>query len=157
MLPSTCWTGPSCFGNVDNAIQWINLYSADSAIVFPNTIRRTVIYPIDSLIQRLNNRGLVIIMLYHISVPPRITVLPARQSRITLGTNFTLTCNASGDPTPNIAWTKEGRTAAQFNVSGHKLDLVNVNVDDVGSYKCTADNGYGTPATSLAVVDVICK
>ena len=157
MLPSTCWTGPSCFGNVDNAIQWINLYSADSAIVFPNTIRRTVIYPIDSLIQRLNNRGLVIIMLYHISVPPRITVLPARQSRITLGTNFTLTCNASGDPTPNIAWTKEGRTAAQFNVSGHKLDLVNVNVDDVGSYKCTADNGYGTPATSLAVVDVRCK
>ena len=116
-----------------------------------------MIYPIDSLIQRLNNRGLVIIMLYHISVPPRITVLPARQSRITLGTNFTLTCNASGDPTPNITWTKEGRTAAQFNVSGHKLDLVNVNVDDVGSYKCTADNGYGTPATSLAVVDVRCK
>ena len=142
---------------MDNAIQWINLFSADSAIVFPNTIRRIVIYPIDSLIQRFNNRGLVIIKLYHISVPPRITVLPARQSRITLGANFTLTCNASGDPTPNIAWTKEGRTAAQFNVSGHKLDLVNVNVDDVGSYKCTADNGYGTPATSLAVVDVICK
>ena len=90
-------------------------------------------------------------------MPPRITVLPARQSRITLGANLTLTCNASGDPTPNIAWTKEGRTAAQFNVSGHKLDLVNVNVDDAGSYKCTADNGYGTPATSLAVVDVICK
>ena len=142
---------------MDNAIQWINLFSADSAIVFPNTIRRIVIYPIDSLIQRFNNRGLVIIKLYHISVPPRITVLPARQSRITLGTNFTLTCNASGDPTPSITWTKEGLTAAQFNVSGHKLSLVNVKREDVGSYKCTADNGYGTPATSLAVVDVKCE
>ena len=96
-------------------------------------------------------------MFYYISVPPRMTVLPARQSRITLGKNFTLTCNASGDPTPNITWRKEGLTAAQFNVSGHKLSLVNVKREDVGSYKCTADNGYGTPATSLAVVDVKCE
>ena len=85
-----------------------------------------------------------------------MTVLPARQSRITLGTNYTLTCNASGDPTPKITWTKEGKTAAQFNVSGHNLYLVDIKVEDVGSYKCTADNGYGTPATSLAVVDVKC-
>ena len=89
-------------------------------------------------------------------MPPRLTVSPERQSRIPLGTNYTLTCNASGDPTPNITWTKEGKTEAQFNVSGHKLDLVDIKVEDVGSYKCTADNGYGTPATSLAVVDVIC-
>ena len=96
-------------------------------------------------------------MLNYVSVPPRITVLPTRQSRITLGTNFMLTCNASGDPTPKITWTKEGLTAVQFKVLGHKLSLVNVKREDVGSYKCTADNGYGTPATSLAVVDVKCK
>ena len=92
----------------------------------------------------------------HVSVPPRITVLPERQSRRTLGTNYTLTCNASGDPSPNITWTKEGRTEAQFNVSGHKLYFVDIKVEDVGSYRCTADNGYGTPATSLAVVDIKC-
>ena len=109
---------------VDNTIQWINLYPADSAIVFLILSAGYVIYLLDSLIQRLNNRGLVILMLYYISVPPRMTVLPVRQSRITLGTNFTLTCNASGDPTPNITWTKEGLTAAQFNVSGHKLSHV---------------------------------
>ena len=89
-------------------------------------------------------------------MPPRLTVTPERQSRRTLGTNYTLTCNASGDPTPNITWTKEGLTAEQFNVSGHKLDLVDIKVENVGSYKCTADNGYGNPATSLAVVDVKC-
>ena len=96
-------------------------------------------------------------MLYYVSVPPRIIVLPARQSKRTLETNFILTCNASDDPTPNITWTKEGLTAAQFKVLGHKLSLVNVKREDVGSYKCTADNGYGTSATSLAVADVKCK
>ena len=100
---------------------------------------------------------MVIITLNYVSVPPRITVLPSRQSRITLGTNFMLTCNASGDPTPKITWTKEGLTAVQFKVLGHKLSIVDVKREDVGSYKCTADNGYGTPATSLAVVDVKCK
>ena len=79
------------------------------------------------------------------------------KGRITLGTNFTLTCKASGDPTPNITWTKEGLTAAQFNVSGRKLFLVNVKREDVGSYKCTADNGYGTPTTSVTVVGVKCE
>ena len=82
-------------------------------------------------------------------------MLPARQSIATVGRNLTLTCNASGDPNPNVTWTKEG--AAQFNVSGHKLHLVNVKREDFGSYNCTAVNGYGTPATSLAVVNVKCK
>ena len=90
-------------------------------------------------------------------MPPRITEFPVRQSSATVGTNLTLTCNASGDPTPNVNWTKEGETAAEFNVSGHKLHLVNVKRENFGSYKCTADNGYGTPATSLAVVNVECK
>ena len=95
-----------------------------------------------------------VILLIYVSVPPRITEIPVRQPSATVGTNLTLTCNASGDPTPNVNWTKEG---AEFNVSGHKLHLVNVKREDFGSYKCTADNGYGTPATSLAVVNVKCK
>ena len=98
-----------------------------------------------------------VILLIYVSVPPRITEIPVRQPSATVGTNLTLTCNASGDPTPNVNWTKEGETAAEFNVSGHKLHLVNVKREDFGSYKCTADNGYGTPATSLAVVNVQCK
>ena len=98
-----------------------------------------------------------VILLIYVSVPPTITVLPVRQSIATVGKNLTLICNASGDPTPNITWTKEGKTAPQFNVSGHKLHLVDVKREDFGSYKCTADNGYGTPATSLAVVNVKCK
>ncbi|KAM7440132.1 hypothetical protein ABFA07_010626 [Porites harrisoni] len=127
----------------------LRLLNVDNTEEYVYTLQ--VSYDLNNVPHRMDDSVTVIVR-----VPPRMTVLPARQSRITLGTNFTLTCNASGDPTPNITWTKEGLTAAQFNVSGHKLFLVNVKREDVGSYKCTADNGYGTPATSLAVVDVKC-
>ena len=37
---------------MDNAVYWINLYSVNDAIVFPNTIRWKVMYLVDSAIQR---------------------------------------------------------------------------------------------------------
>ena len=44
--------------NVDNAIQRINRYQADNVVCFVNTyIYWIVIYPVDSVIQPLNNRG----------------------------------------------------------------------------------------------------
>ena len=44
---------------LDSAINRINHYPADSVIDFRNTyIHWIVIYPVDSAIQRLNNRGL---------------------------------------------------------------------------------------------------
>ena len=96
--------------------------------------------------------------IYHFLVPARITVQPARTSRVDAGQNLTLTCNASGDPKPNITWTREGATQANqlVNATGNRLYLVNVQKKDVGSYRCTASNGYGT-ASSLALVNVICK
>jgi len=45
---------------VDNAIQWINLYPVNSAIIgFRNTylLDGNIFYPVDSAIQRLNNRS----------------------------------------------------------------------------------------------------
>jgi len=44
---------------VDNGIQQINLYPVHNTIGFPNTFHWVVIYPVDSAIQHLNNRGLV--------------------------------------------------------------------------------------------------
>ena len=43
---------------VDSAIHRINLYPVDSANGFPNTYPLDSDYPVDSAIQRLNNRGL---------------------------------------------------------------------------------------------------
>ena len=83
---------------------------------------------------------------------------PVRTSRVDAGQNLTLKCNASGDPLPNITWTREGATQANqlVNAIGYRLYLVNVQKEDVGSYRCTANNGYGI-ASSLALVNVRCK
>ena len=92
-----------------------------------------------------------------ISVPPIIRVNPARKAGIEAGQNVTLTCIASGDPIPNITWTKDGVSQDHFNVSGHKLHLVNLQRKDVGSYRCTASNRYGSDASSASIVGVNCK
>ena len=46
---------------MDSTIHWINHYPLDSAIDFPNTyLLDNDLHPVDSAIQRLNNRGLEI-------------------------------------------------------------------------------------------------
>ena len=46
------WRGLNNVWNVDNAINWINLYVVDNAIGFPNIldIRWIVIYPADTAV-----------------------------------------------------------------------------------------------------------
>lgn len=88
--------------------------------------------------------------------PPMITVWPKRRYKVDAGENLTLTCNSTGSPMPTISWTKEGVPQNQFYVSGHKLHLMDVKRKDVGSYRCTATNAYGT-ATSHTIVNLNCK
>ena len=94
-------------------------------------------------------------------VPPKITVAPTREVQLSLSSrsvqNHTLICNASGDPHPNITWTKAGVPASQFNASGYLLHLVDVQREDVGSYVCTASNGFGDNATAIGIVNIKCK
>ena len=90
------------------------------------------------------------------TVPPRITTEPERESEVSVEQNLTLTCNASGDPLPEVAWSKEGQTLRLFNVTGPVLHLVNVTRKDVGSYKCTAKNKVGE-VSHPAAVNVECK
>ena len=93
-------------------------------------------------------------------MPPQITTAPTREIQLSLSSssvqNYTLRCNASGDPHPNINWTKDGVPVSQFNDSGYFLHLVNVQKTDAGSYICTADNGFGN-ATAIAIVNIKCK
>ena len=94
-------------------------------------------------------------------VPPAITTSPAHEVQLNLRSssiqNHTLKCNSSGDPHPNITWTKGGVPASQFNFSGYLLHLVDVQREDAGSYICTASNGFGDDAIAIGIVNIRCE
>ncbi|XP_077985270.1 uncharacterized protein LOC144439912 [Glandiceps talaboti] len=65
--------------------------------------------------------------------------------------SVTLSCQADGDPTPTFTWTKDGsdlQTNTKYTVTGGSLVIHNIDRSDDGQYRCVADNGYGTAATS---------
>ena len=87
------------------------------------------------------------------------------QNRTVLeGLNVAFSCNASGNPTPNLSWTKNGspiNTTANASISlsaGNKqLNITNVNRVDSGEYRCVADNSVGAVNSSAAFLTVQCK
>ncbi|KAJ7371563.1 hypothetical protein OS493_024236 [Desmophyllum pertusum] len=85
--------------------------------------------------------------LFKVRVPPELTVVPERKPQVVVGQNFTLRCNASGDPRPNITWTK---------MASQRTNLMFLR-KDLGSYRCTASNGYGSNATSVSIVSMQCN
>nr|XP_058941417.1 uncharacterized protein LOC131769700 [Pocillopora verrucosa] len=111
------------------------------------------IFLLDTKLQSQGSHEVSIIVV----VPPEITDPPEPRPFLTIGKNYTLTCNASGDPLPKITWTKDGIPAEEFNVTGYKLHLTDVKLKDVGSYRCTASNGYGVDASNASIVGVKCN
>ena len=99
----------------------------------------------------------IIFTVFYLSVPPNITVNPPWQIDMEGEQNVTLRCNASGDPLPNVTLTKVGVVQDQLNFSGHRLHIINLKRTDVGLYRCTANNGFGSEASRVSVVNVRCK
>ena len=71
-----------------------------------------------------------------------------------------LTCKASGQPEPNITWTKE-KPENQGNTvvlqEGKVLTITNIYRSDVGEFTCTAYNGFGKPEEQTVYVNVTCE
>ena len=92
---------------------------------------------------------------------PKITAQPQNKT-VTERENVTLSCNASGNPTPSISWTKDGTALNSPRISlssdNKQLTITNVNRDDSGDYRCVANNSVGAAATSdVATLDVQCN
>ena len=86
--------------------------------------------------------------------PSVITFAPANQS-VLEGGNLTLYCNATGNPTPNITWTKDSSLTVVHQ--GETYSIVNIQRQAAGDYKCTAWNGVGEPRNVTSTVTVYCK
>uniref|UniRef100_A0A3B3ZZV8 Uncharacterized protein n=1 Tax=Periophthalmus magnuspinnatus TaxID=409849 RepID=A0A3B3ZZV8_9GOBI len=95
-------------------------------------------------------------------VPPKITFLN-NQSASEFDEQVTLTCEASGDPTPSILWSfdqrvfTEGEQSLDRNivVRSHarvsSLTLKNVQFTYAGQYLCTASNSIGEDSQSMSL------
>ena len=64
---------------------------------------------------------------------------------------MTLKCIAEGKPTPSITWTRLSDNSVVT------MPLININRHDAGDYRCTAENGVGTPSTRSVTIVVQCK
>ena len=93
---------------------------------------------------------LTFLFLFIFSVVP--SILPVENEVVIEGGNVTLTCNASGFPTPIVYWVK---TSIRDRFNGTELVFTNISRSDAGEYKCVASNLC--TSTELVEVDVLCK
>ena len=61
-----------------------------------------------------------------------------------------ITCTESGDPEPDVTWTKNGT----YVVKNNTLTIDNVTLKDAGQYGCTAENRAGK-INATVWIDVI--
>lgn len=89
-----------------------------------------------------------------------------------MGTNFSLTCSATGYPVPLITWTKDSMnlTSSTDNIIisiddpatlsdgldylKSTLTVLSAELDNEGTYTCSSSNDAGTSNSTVAAVDV---
>ena len=69
------------------------------------------------------------------------------------GESFNMTCMTSGDPEPNVYWIKVNNGA---RINGSVLNFTNISRDDIGQYRCEAENDCGSNS-SVQSIEVFCK
>ena len=94
----------------------------------------------------------LIILVYCISEPPTITIAPQNKT-VKEGSLVKITCKATGNPPPNVTWSKDGQTVGK----NRDLEIQEVNRNDSGMYECQVNNGVGLVKTASALVTVQCK
>ncbi|PIK54627.1 putative Down syndrome cell adhesion molecule-like [Apostichopus japonicus] len=74
---------------------------------------------------------------------------------ISIGEEIELPCAASGHPSPEYQWTKDGSSVTlseRITLRRGNLVVSNAVLDDGGSYQCTAENNFGSNTVSRNLV-----
>ena len=86
--------------------------------------------------------------------PPKIVSAPSAQ-QVVEGFGVILFCNATGNPQPNITWTKHGNNSVLS--TSDTLNLTRLMRGDNGAvYKCKMENVVGSAETNTRIT-VLCK
>ena len=83
----------------------------------------------------------------------------SRDQTVREDSNMQLLCEATGEPKPNITWIRvleDGSSSERLHL-GQTWDFLNISRTASGTYRCTADNGFGNPVSHKVKVDVRCK
>ena len=84
-------------------------------------------------------------------VDPPSNIVTSSNQTVIAPDELTWNCSADGKPKPIITWTRlsdNTEVTMPLNITGEK---------DAGYYRCTADNGVGSPLTKEVFIDVLCE
>ncbi|XP_078579607.1 igLON family member 5-like [Branchiostoma floridae x Branchiostoma japonicum] len=81
-----------------------------------------------------------------------VRIQPAGPATGNVGGTFDVTCTADSKPAASFNWTKQGDSS--FTATGATLRISNLNMNDSGTYQCTAYHAYDSDtATVLLTVN----
>ncbi|XP_022653114.1 uncharacterized protein LOC111246948 isoform X4 [Varroa destructor] len=93
-------------------------------------------------------------------IPPEIVLSPAStEVEVNEGVRLSLTCAATGQPLPRVAWSRtDGKpilgTTHVSSLEGNQLNISQVTRGDMGVYACTASNGIPPLASREIALNV---
>ncbi|XP_035223315.1 neural cell adhesion molecule 1-like isoform X2 [Stegodyphus dumicola] len=71
------------------------------------------------------------------------------------GEEISISCEASGDPTPTISWKKPGSDKLQQVREKNRIVISEANRSHAGSYECVASNSLGISTSAIIRVQVL--
>ena len=89
---------------------------------------------------------------------PEITKHPQNVTE-TGRNNVTLTCNATGNPVPQLSWFKdkdlvESNDRIYLSANNSLLTITDVNRNDIGGYLCVAHTEVGNDTSIIVILNV---
>ena len=101
-----------------------------------------------------STKNILCYILFSPSDSTKITVSSANPV-VVEGESVSLDCNATGNPAPNVTWTKDGNNSVLYQ--GERYTIDNITRQQAGRYICTAENGIGSKLNATFAVIVHCK